>query len=243
VSIRFAESEEAAALPLRKEPVRTGRLRIIQIEDFDISACGGTHVARTGSIGVIAISSWERFKGGTRVEFRCGVRALRSYRSLRDTVAAGIKLLSVAPEELPQGIEHVQAENKEGKRRIRDLEGRLAAHEAEALAARAVAVPGARIVIEGVPDLDMNGLKTIAQHIAERSGHAAALFTSVSPVSAVIARSSDVALDASALLKQLIAQFGGKGGGRPELAQGGGLGGDPREIVQRARELAGVPNT
>jgi alanyl-tRNA synthetase len=98
-------------------------------------------------------------------------------------------------------------------------------------------------VIEGVPDLDLNGLKTIAQHIAERSGHAAALFTSVSPVSAVIARSSDVALDASALLKQLIAQFGGKGGGRPELAQGGGLGGDPRGIVQRARELAGVPNT
>jgi len=83
VTIRFADAEEAAKLPLRKEPARTGRLRLIDVENFDISACGGTHVARTGAIGMIAIAGSERVRGGTRVEFLCGVRALRGYRALR----------------------------------------------------------------------------------------------------------------------------------------------------------------
>ena len=82
VAIRFADAEEAARLPLRKEPARGGMLRLIDVEDFDLSACGGTHVARTGGIGVIAVASWERFKGGQRLEFLCGGRALAGYRTL-----------------------------------------------------------------------------------------------------------------------------------------------------------------
>src|SRR4029453_1383732 len=74
VTIRFVSGEEAAALPLGKEPKRTGELRIIEIADWDVSACGGTHVAHTGEIGPIAVRGWERFKGGTRLEFVCGGR-------------------------------------------------------------------------------------------------------------------------------------------------------------------------
>lgn len=76
VTIRFVSAEEASTLPLRKEPARTGVLRLIEVEHFDLSACGGTHVARTGQIGMIAITAWERFKGGHRLEFHCGGRAL-----------------------------------------------------------------------------------------------------------------------------------------------------------------------
>ena len=75
VTIRFVDAADAASLGLRKESVRTGTLRIIEVEGFDVSACGGTHVGRTGAIGVIAISGWERFRGGTRLEFKCGGRA------------------------------------------------------------------------------------------------------------------------------------------------------------------------
>jgi alanyl-tRNA synthetase len=78
VTIRFADAADAAVLPLRKETARTGSLRIVEVEEFDVSACGGTHVARAGEIGLVAVSGWERFKGGSRLEFRCGVRALRS---------------------------------------------------------------------------------------------------------------------------------------------------------------------
>ena len=89
-------------MPLRKEPARGGTLRLIDVEGFDLSACGGTHVARTGGIGVIAVASWERFKGGQRLSFLCGGRALGGYRALRDAVAGAVRLLSVLPEELPQ---------------------------------------------------------------------------------------------------------------------------------------------
>jgi alanyl-tRNA synthetase len=220
VSIRFVGAAEAAALPLRKESARTGELRIVEIDGYDVSACGGTHVARTGAIGIAVVSSWERFKGGTRLEFRCGVRALRAHRALRDTVAAAVRLVSVAAADVPAGIERLQAESRDLKRRTVELEARLAGYEAERLAATAAEVAGIRAVIEAVPDVDMNGLKAIARGISARSGHAAVLWTSSTPAAIVIARADDVTLDASALLKALVAQLGGKGGGRPELAQG-----------------------
>jgi alanyl-tRNA synthetase len=239
VSIRFVDADEAAQLPLRKESARTGRLRIIEVEGFDVSACGGTHVARTGAIGIIAVTAWERFKGGARLEFRCGIRALRAHRESRDLVAGTIRLLSVAPAELPDAIERLQSDNKDLRRRIKELESRLAVHDAAALAARASEVNGVRAVVESLADADMNGLKIVAQGIAGRPGHAAILINAETPLSLVIARAPDVALDASALVKKLTAEFGGKGGGRPELAQGGGLSGAAEEVLAAARRLVG----
>jgi alanyl-tRNA synthetase len=94
VTIRFATPEEASRLPLRKEPTRTGPLRLIEVPDFDLSACGGTHVARTGTIGIIAVAAAERFKGATRVTFVCGHRALASYRALRNAVEGATRCRS-----------------------------------------------------------------------------------------------------------------------------------------------------
>ena len=237
VQIRFVEAEDATALPLRKESARTGPLRIIEVDDFDVSACGGTHVSRTGAIGIITISGWERLRGGTRLEFHCGIRALRAERQLRDTVAASSRLLSTAADDLPRGIERVQEDGRDLRRRVKDLEARLAGYEADAIAARAVDLHGFRAVAEAVPDADMNAIKTIAQSVAARPGHAAVLLTASSPASVVISRAADVPLDAARVLKQLIAQFGGKGGGRPELAQGGGLAASTDEILAAARQL------
>jgi alanyl-tRNA synthetase len=237
VAIRFVDAEEAARLPLRKEPARGGTLRIIDIQGFDVSACGGTHVARTGAIGSIVVRSTEKFRGGTRVEFLCGVRALRGYRELRSAVDASIRLLSVLPSELPAGIERLQIEGKETKRLIKDLQTRLASFEAEALAARAESIGGKRVVAAALDGFDQQGLKTIASAIAARPGHVAALFSASSPAAVVIARAADVSVDSGALLKKLIDRFGGKGGGRPDLAQGGGLQGAAHELIAFARGL------
>ncbi|MEO7134181.1 MAG: alanyl-tRNA editing protein, partial [Vicinamibacterales bacterium] len=97
VALRFATAEEAAAMPLRKESGRTGSLRLIDVTGYDLSACGGTHVERTGGIGVIAICSVEKFKGGSRVEFLCGGRALQRFRVWRGALSAMQKHLSVPP--------------------------------------------------------------------------------------------------------------------------------------------------
>jgi len=238
VAIRFVDAEEAARLPLRKEPVRAGTLRIIEVEDFDVSACGGTHVARTGAIGSILVRSTEKFRGGTRVEFVCGVRALRGYRQLRGAVDGSIRLLSVLPAELPAGIERLQAEMKDTKGIVKGLQIKLATFEGLYLADRAEAVGSIRAVVTFVGGWDQNGLKSVATAItSRRPGYVVALFSAASPFSAVIARASDLTIDCAALLKQLIERFGGKGGGRPDLAQGGGLQGTPEELATFARSL------
>jgi alanyl-tRNA synthetase len=237
VSIRFAHAAEAAELPLRKETGREGVLRLVEVEGFDLSACGGTHVRRTGAIGVIAVASWEKFRGGTRVEFLCGSRALRGYRTLRDAVTGAVRLISVLPSELPEGIERLQEDAKESKRRIKDLQARLASYDAEALAARAEERGALRVVVAALEDWDAIGLKAIASAIAARPAHAAILFSAPPPSSIVVARGEGVGLDSGAILKQIASRFGGKGGGRPELAQGGGAEGPLDEMLAFARSL------
>ena len=234
VAIRYADANEAAKLPLRKESAREGVLRLIDIEGYDISACGGTHVSRTGAIGTIAVASWEKFRGGSRIEFVCGGRALTAFHLLRDATAAGVRLLSVLPEEMPAAIERAQAELKDAKRRNKDLQAQLASHEATALADSEY---GSRVVVRALEGWDQTGLKSIAMAIAAREGYTAVLIGVPSPSAVVVARGTGSAHDASAVLRQLTARFGGKGGGRPELAQGGGLQGDPDEILAFAKTL------
>ncbi len=237
IGIRFADAAEAATLPLRKEPAREGILRLIEVPDFDVSACGGTHVARTGAVGAIVIQAAERFRGGTRVEFLCGGRVVRGYRALRDTVAASVRLVSVLPADLPAGIERLQGEAKDAKRRLKDLQARLAAFEAEALVIQAAPHGPSRGVIAGVADWDQRGLTERATAIAARPGHAAILFGATPPSAVVIARAADVPIDSAGLLKRLLERFGGKGGGRADLAQGGGLQGATEDLRSFAREL------
>ena len=239
VAIRFAGAEEAARLPLRKEPVRGGTLRLIDVEGFDLSACGGTHVARTGAIGIIAVAAWERFKGGQRIEFVCGGRALERYRSARDVVAAGVRLLSVLPGELPSAIQRMQADAKDQKRVVAGLLEELAVFRAEALAAAAEPTAAGCAVLRAI-DADANGLKSLAAAVAGKPGHVVVLVSTSRPVLVVAARSTDVpALSAQAIVAALTATFGGRGGGRPELAQAGGLDADPEAVLAAARDAIG----
>jgi alanyl-tRNA synthetase len=237
IAIRFADAAEAAALPLRKEPTRGGRLRLVEVTDFDISACGGTHVERTGSVGTIAMASSERFRGGSRIEFVCGVRTLRTFRLLRDSIAASGRLVSALPGELPAGIERLQADAKETRRQLKDAQARLAGFEAAALASRAAVHGDARVVVEALEGWDQGGLKTIASTIAAHPGHIAVLFSTPSPSAVVIARADGSPFDSAAAMRQLIDEFGGKGGGRPDLAQGGGLQATPEALVAFARSF------
>ena len=237
VAVKFVDASGAATLGLRKESKREGTLRLIDVTDFDLSACGGTHVARTGAIGIIVISATERFRGGSRVTFVCGGRALAGYRGLREVVDQSGRALSVGATELAAAIERLQAEGKDLRKQIKDFQGKLASHEADALADAAAPVGSARLVSAALPGWDANGLKTIAARIAERPGHAAVLVGGPSASPIVVARAQDVALDSGALLKALVERHGGKGGGRPELAQGGGIIAPSAEVLQSARTL------
>jgi alanyl-tRNA synthetase len=230
VAVRFVSAEEAAGLPLRKEPVREGTLRLIDVEHFDLSACGGTHVARTGGIGVIGIGSTERFKGGQRVEFFCGGRALAKFRSMRDALAGAVRALSVLPDAVPAAVEKLQAELRERQRSLGSLQNELVRYRADELAA-SIRPTAAGDIVAAVVDAGANELKLLASAIVSRPGRIALLVSATTPALVVVARSEGVRLDAHAVVAALTAKFGGRGGGKPALAQAGGLDADPSTIL------------
>ncbi|MEO8500232.1 MAG: DHHA1 domain-containing protein [Vicinamibacteria bacterium] len=238
VRVCFAPADDAPALALRKESARAGTLRLIEVEDFDRSACGGTHVSRTGAVGIVAITGWEKFKGGTRVEFLCGNRALGRLREWRDVFSATSRVLSVLPSGLAPAIERIQGENKVLGRAVRNLQEELAVHKAaELVASGARGTDGRIIVVEALEGWEASGLKAVANAAAATAGVCVAVFSTTTPALAVVGRSPDARMDASAVLKSLVARFGGKGGGKPEFAQGGGLQGNLTDILTAAREL------
>jgi alanyl-tRNA synthetase len=237
VTVRFASAEEARAMPLRKESIRTGPLRLVEIQEFDLSACGGTHVGRTGAIGMIAVASWEKFRGGTRVEFLCGGRALHRFGEWRDALAATTQRLSVLPSELAAAIEKLQLETKGLQKTIRSQQEQLAGHEAQGLVARAERM-GERLMlfVDAMEGWDAAGLKTLATAAAAIApSMAVALFSRAEPPVVVIAAGGDTHVDAAAVLKTLTARFGGKGGGKRELAQGGGFGAPLEQLIEATR--------
>jgi alanyl-tRNA synthetase len=236
VSISYASSEEAAALPLRKEPKRTGTLRLIDVEAFDLSACGGTHVSRTGAVGVIAVTAWERFKGGYRLEFVCGGRALGRLRMLRDVTTATVRALSVLPGDIPGAIERLQAEVKEGKRLLTDAYAALARYEALELAQAAEPQPWGNLVLHAL-DADAAQLKSLALAITSPPGFLAVLLSKSFPSLVVAARSANVTIACNDIVGGLAKRFGGRGGGKPDLAQGGGLNAPVGELLIEAKQL------
>lgn len=240
VRVRFVTADEAATLPLRKESARSGMLRLVEVNDYDLSACGGTHVARTGGVGLIGVTGWEKFKGGTRVEFRCGGRALTQLRDWRDALAATNRALSVTPAELAPAIERLQADNKALGRTVRTLQEQLAGHVAAGLVTRGARVGDRVVVVEALEGWDAAGLKAIAAAVAATPGGCAAVFSTSQPALVVVARAAGLDVDAAAVLKALVVRFGGKGGGKPDLAQGGGLIGESAELLAVTRAAFGA---
>jgi alanyl-tRNA synthetase len=118
---------------------------------------------------------------------------------------------------------------------LKDAQSRLAGFEATALADRAHVHGDTRVVVDVLDGWDQSGLKTIASAIAARPGHIAVLFTASAPSAVVIARADGAQFDCAAALRRLIQEFGGKGGGRPDLAQGGGLQASPEALIAFAR--------
>ena len=219
ITIRNVTSDEAAELPLRKEPAREGDLRLIEIEGFDLTPCGGTHAYRTGEVGMIAVRSWERAKGLTRIEFVAGVRALADYRKANKSARDVAALFSTGRDDAPSVAAQMLEEQKELNRRIRALEEIAAEVEAQKLLATA-----ADGLINKIFDgRDAEWLKRVAQALVGNS-HTVALLASRDKDTArvVFARSADADGDMSALMREACTLLDGRGGGRPDMAQGGG---------------------
>ncbi len=224
ITTSHVTSQGASELPLRKEPAREGDLRLIQIEGFDLTPCGGTHAYQTGEVGMIAVRSWERAKGLTRIEFVAGMRALAHYRRANQSALAIAGLFSAGRDDTPDLAARMIEENKQLHRRVRHLEEIATRVEAEELLARATATnDNVRIVNEVFDKRDADSLKQLALSLISHSATIALLGSRDNDAARLVfARSADAHGDMNALMRDACALLEGRGGGKPDLAQGGG---------------------
>jgi alanyl-tRNA synthetase len=236
VDIRFVTREEAGKLGLRKlPPTERDELRIIDIRDWDVSACGGTHVAHTGQIAGILLRKAEKVRQGWRVEFVAGQRAVatarRDYTTLTETAA----LFSAHIYDVPQQARKSLDEIKSLRKQREQSQEELAAAQAAAMLAETPESNGRKIIIRVLADRDLNFAKLLAQKLTRLSAHAVALLATTSPQpSLVFAQSAGQPFDMGALLKETMAKLGGRGGGSKDMAQGGIPNADGIEAMLKA---------
>ena len=216
VAITFEDS--AADLGLRKESKRAGTLRIVSIEGLDRSACGGTHVRRTGEIGVILTGKTEKVRDTTRLEFFCGMRAVRRAQSDYAALSRIARGFSAPPEEAPALVAALLEKSAAAGKQMQKLASELARYQARELyeATPADAV-GARKHVQRGPLTD--AVRTLAQAFA---ANPKAVFVAVAddPPALLIAAAPDSGVHAGNRMKELTAAHGGRGGGSATLAQG-----------------------
>jgi alanyl-tRNA synthetase len=222
VNILSTDREKLGSLGIRKESQREGEIRVIDVQDFDRSACGGTHVRRTGEIGMICILGFERYKGGTRVEFVAGYRALKEFHSSNEILKRLSKIYSSSPDLLPEISEKLLQERSALARDNQKLHEQILEMEAAGLLVNTKkTATGAAIVRRVFAGRNLETIKLLAHKLSANPRTCAVLATDSCQF--VIARSTDLTGNCGEAVRQVTARFGGKGGGKPELAQGGGI--------------------
>jgi alanyl-tRNA synthetase len=219
VTVSFESAAEAQNL--RKPADREGPLRIVEIERLDRSACGGTHVRATGEIGPVAIRKLDKIRGNVRIEFLCGMRAVRRIRADFDALSHIARTFSAPLDETPSlaaaQFEALQSSEKARRRLAVDL-ARINGRELYQTTASDSS--GVRRVIRRLPSAAIDEeLRAMAQGFTAQPK---ALFVSVveDPPAVLLAASEDSGVNAGALLKSALAELGGRGGGNARLAQG-----------------------
>jgi len=223
VAVRFVSPQDAATQGLRKlPPVVKDELRLIDIQDFDLTPCGGTHVRGTGQIGAILLRKIEKVRQGWRVEFVSGQRAVATARRDYSTLTVAAGLLSTNIWELPQQVRKSLDEVKAARKTAEQLLEEVAEWQAATLLSETPAAGGRKVIVRVCKDRDLGFVKLLAHKLTRReSGVVALLGSTLGQPSLVFTQSAGLPFDMAALLQKTVASLGGRGGGNKDLAQGG----------------------
>ncbi len=242
VRIRYVTRTEAEMLGLRKlPPAERDELRLIEVADFDLSACGGTHVSASGQVGSILLRKTERVRQGTRVEFVCGGRAVRMARRDYSALSEAAALFSAQLWDVPDQVRKSLEESKLMRKQKDDGFDQLAELMALADLHSQPETNGRKVIVRAFTDRDIGFAKLFAQKVTRASTPAIALVASVAdPPGLVFAQTPGGSADMGALLKQVLSSVGGRGGGNRDFAQGGVPAGASINVEQLLRQAAGT---
>ena len=237
---RIIEKNELDQYPVRKPPAVDDNIRIVEIKDFDYAPCGGTHCANTGEIGIVKIRRFESYKGGTRIHFLCGLRALKDYQEKSNIIRKIGAYLSAGETDLYKNIKKSRDELKSLRRKNSNLNKRYLHYEAQAVFSERKEIGTVNIIVKKFEDRYPKELKILAQNILEISPDTVVLFGAKTQGKATLffLRSEEVAGDMGKIMQDVCAVIDGHGGGRPQQAQGGGPATDKLDrALQNAYEM------
>jgi alanyl-tRNA synthetase len=240
VEIRYATPEEAIKMGIRKiPPAVREKLRLIDIRDFDLNACGGTHVRSTGQIGAILLRKTEKVKQGTRVEFVCGLRAVatarRDFQALSEAASVYSAHIWEVPQQARKSLDEIKAGQKAQQRLLEEV-AELQAANFLRIAEQRTTGSGQKLVVEFFADRDLAFIKLLAQKLVRLEKAVALLACGGAQPSLVFAQTSGLSNDMGVLMKEILQKLGTRGGGTRDMAQGGAP--DPESAERAVREAA-----
>jgi alanyl-tRNA synthetase len=233
LQMSLSEAQSSGAMALFGEKYGD-TVRVIDVPGFSKELCGGTHVHATGTIGTFKVVREEGIAAGIRrITAVAGMAALRYFRRQAEAVTTVGTILKASAEELPERIERLQDRIKAGDNEIKALKTRLAIAQTDRLVDEAQSMGVFRLIHAVVPGMTPDGLKGAAEHLRDKLKSGIVVLGTVDEgkVSVVAAASDDLVKDganAGKLVNAVLTAVGGKGGGKPQLAQGGG--GDPAKL-------------
>jgi len=240
VRILYATADEARSMGVRKiPPAERERLRLIEIQDFDLNACGGTHVHSTGQIGAILLRKTERVKQGVRVEFVCGLRAVLTARKDFRALTEASQVFSTHIWEIGQQAKKSLEEIKNLQKAQHRLLEEVAALQAASMLRVAEAYPagiGQKLVVEFLAERDLEFIRLLAQKLVRLEKSTTLLACGGQQPALVFAQTPGLGNDMGALMKATMQKLGTRGGGNRDMAQGGAP--DAASAEQALREAA-----
>ena len=219
----YVTDEEVPNLPFRKPPKVSGRIRVVEVDGFDLTPCGGTHVTQTGMIGMLKIVKTERVNKKLRVHFVAGNQALEYFQVVQSAAQETALLLDTGLDDVVSTVERLQEQLKQAQSELDNLRGVVRGVEAEKMIANAEIVGELRLVTALFENRPASELRSLADKLRREPGMVALLATFDGvKLSMVAACAEGTNVDARELLNNHLAPIGGRGGGSPTLAQGGG---------------------
>ncbi|MFW5980043.1 MAG: alanyl-tRNA editing protein [Halanaerobiales bacterium] len=223
VQVEYPDSQELDNMDLRKEPDVEGNIRIIKIEGTDISPCGGTHLKTTGQIGIISVVESENYKGGTRISFLCGRRALLDYRFKNDITAEIRDVLSVKNEDIIPEMTRVREELADKEKKIEYLNDELLDYKINDYRNKAEKIKDYRIITKILTEENYNNTKIMANKLTDQENNIIIFGQKDSDTARIIlAKSENIdKMNMNKLIKEVMQELDGNGGGHEYFAQGG----------------------
>jgi alanyl-tRNA synthetase len=228
----FYRDEEIERVRLRRPTQKTGDIRVVEVSDFDQTACGGTHPQNTGEIGTIKILRWDKIRDNVRLEFLCGNRALKDYARKHRDLKNLANSLTVDDREVVVSFEKIQSDLKAQKRLNRKMQEKIIQHEADDVRQKA----GGKIIKRIFSERSQDEIRLLALLLI-REGEFVTLFglKMEERVHVFLACTESLGLDMRELASIVSPLIEGKGGGRPSLVE---ISGQKKENLEQALDLA-----